>query len=74
MIVKQVWCLICAQRPAEGVIRRVYMHSGDVVVVSPNQPVPRICQVCADEHHQTPAKPERGSNTFWEFVLSAATA
>lgn len=69
-VVEKTWCLICEQRPVEGVIRRVYVDTGTYVVTAPNAPLPRICQTCANRHHNRMAKPDGDRSTIWEFEMA----
>jgi len=60
------WCLICEQRPARGVMQRVYVDNGKAVVTD-GRPLPKVCQECADQHAQTQAQSASGRFTMWQF-------
>lgn len=65
-VLEGVWCLICEQRPAVGVMRRVYVDTG-VVVAKPGTPQPQVCRMCADKHDRTQAKSASDRLTMWEY-------
>lgn len=64
-----VWCLICEQRPAQGTLRRVFADSMAPVILDVGEPVPQVCEPCADAHHGTPGAVAHDRPTVWEFTL-----
>ncbi len=63
-MIEPAWCLICSDRPADGVLRRVYMDDGEDVAT---KHLPHFCEECAEPFEGKPAKPEGGRKTFHAF-------
>lgn len=61
-----VWCLICSQRPADGVLRRVYLDDGESVAM---KHLPHICEACARPLEGKLAKSKGSRQTFHIFEL-----
>jgi hypothetical protein len=68
-----IWCLICDQRPAEGMLRRLFSDSMAPVISDPRAVTPRVCQSCADQVHGMPGLMANGRPTTWDYVLEDPT-
>ena len=60
------WCLICEQKPAVGVLVRIFVDDYSVAT-KPNGKPAEVCSDCKEKHQGRLAKPDGKRGTIWAF-------
>ena len=66
-IYQHIWCLLCEQSPASGILRRM-MRGKRLVPLGEGEATPHVCADCGNKHHDERGKPHEGEPTRWRFM------